>query len=177
MGHEYSYVVVKLEFCNSGPVCGCGCGCGPTCGRVKTHEAQVLGRYTIDLSSCTTGMVCGVGAVDDKYSPAIKIPRCYPSMCSPTVTRDDEKTLLGPHFNPGTLPVHNVAASHPFTIECFGRGAQFLASLHELTAGLWPHSPRPSPWLAGQPGALPRNTGNRSRLKERQLIDREKRFP
>ena len=98
MGHEYSCVVVKLEFCNSGPVCGCGCGCGPTCGRVKTHEAQVLGRYTIDSSSCTTGTVCGVGAVDDKYSyqdiPAIEIPQCYPSV-SPAVMRDNEKNALG----------------------------------------------------------------------------------
>ena len=54
-GREYSYVVVKLEFCNSGPYCDCGCGCGPACGRVETHKTQVLGRYTTHSSPYTTG--------------------------------------------------------------------------------------------------------------------------
>ena len=131
MGHEYSYVVVKLEFCNSGPYCGCDCGCGPACGRVETHEAQILGRYTTHSSPYTTGSTCGVGAVDDEYSyppyqaiPAIEIPRCYSSVYNFTSTRVGKKTPSRLHFNPGTLP-HNA-------VRC-------VASIHDLI--LWTRDP------------------------------------
>ena len=145
-GREYSYVVVKLEFCNSGPYCGCDCGCGPACGRVETHEAKVLGRYTTDA-----GRVCGVGAVDDEYPyplyqaiPAIEIPQCSP--CAILLVRGTDRKKR----HRGRISIHGFCP---------------LA-----------HSPlRPWPW--GQPDVLPRNAGNRSRLKEKQLIDRGKHLP
>ena len=136
MGHEYSYVVVKLEFCNSGPVCDCGCG-PSACGRAivtvafthEIHEA-LLGRYTTDSSSCTTGTVCGVGAADDdsyplyQAIPAIEIPRCYPTVYNSTSTRDGNQTPSRQHFNPATMP-HNAVCC--------------VASIRDLT--LWTRGP------------------------------------
>ena len=97
-GREYSYVVVKLEFCNSGP----GCGCGPACGRVETRKAQVLGRYTTHSSPYTTGSAVSARLTSTRTRHTRPYPpskyRDIPRPCAILLVRGSKKNAIEAAF-------------------------------------------------------------------------------